>query len=177
MLIYKIAHLLFLSNFFNFFVDTSKICYTICHAGRQREQPKRVKIMKKIVLLSLCCALVSNIASADYYRTTVNNCDDANMRVALDQAASENRAVVTVVECTNVQTETETVAANTWENSYAPSYSWNYEYAYGYQPVDVVVNREYFVRETVQQYKPVVVYMPAGRYTRVKRTCKHNCDF
>ena len=38
-----------------------------------------------------------------------------------------------------------------------------------------VVKREYFVRETVQQYEPVVQYVPTTTYTRVKPACNHGC--
>jgi len=109
---------------------------------------------------------------ADYYKTSVNNCDGSNMRAALDQATAEGRAVITVVECENVNTGATVSAANSWENN---SYTYATEYAYEQPTVDVVVKREYFVRETVQQYKPVVVYVPAGTYSRVRKTCRHNC--
>ena len=36
------------------------------------------------------------------------------------------------------------------------------------KPYERVVNREYFVRETVQTYKPVIYYEPAGTYTTMR---------
>lgn len=44
------------------------------------------------------------------------------------------------------------------------------------EPFERVVNREYFVRETVQQYKPVVSYVPAGSYTTVRAVATPKCN-
>lgn len=44
------------------------------------------------------------------------------------------------------------------------------------EPFTRVVNREYFVRETVQQYKPVVHYVPAGTYTTVRELEAPKCN-
>ena len=138
--------------------------------------------MKKIILVTLLVAFASASCFADYYKTTVSNCDDAQMRAALDDAAAENRAVITVVEC-EYSDETETTQTVTQthsydrDDSYADSYR-NYAqnvYVYQPQPIEAVVQREYFVRETVQQYKPVIKYVPSGTYTRVKRTCNRGC--
>lgn len=43
-------------------------------------------------------------------------------------------------------------------------------------PYEAVVNREYFVRETVQQYKPVVHYVPAGTYTTMRAVEGPKCN-
>lgn len=43
-------------------------------------------------------------------------------------------------------------------------------------PYEAVVNREYFVRETVQQYKPVVSYVPAGSYTTMRAVESPKCN-
>ena len=43
------------------------------------------------------------------------------------------------------------------------------------EPFERVVNREYFVRETVQQYKPVVHYVPAGTYTTMRAVETPKC--
>ena len=133
--------------------------------------------MKKFVLLSLFAALVSNGAVASYYKTTVSDCDDAQMRAALDRAAAEKRAVVTVVECEDskaVKTATQT-RTETWDNSYSVGDSC-YTCGCCAEPMEAVVKRDYFVRETVQQYRPVVRYVPAGSYTRVKRV-RNRDDF
>ena len=44
------------------------------------------------------------------------------------------------------------------------------------EPFERVVNREYFVRETVQQYKPVVSYVPAGSYTTMRAVSAPKCS-
>ena len=129
--------------------------------------------MKKFVLLSLFAALFSNVAMADAYRTTVSNCDDESMRAALDRATAENRAVITVVECEDenvVKTATQT-RTQTWDNGYYDAYAVSSCETCGCcnPPMEAVVKRDYFVRETVQQYRPVVKYVPAGTYTRVRR--------
>ena len=57
--------------------------------------------MKKFVLLSLVAAMCSTVANADVYRETINTCDEAEMRAALDRATAEHRAVITIIECDN----------------------------------------------------------------------------
>ncbi len=123
--------------------------------------------MKKMLLMFVCAVVASASAFAsDYYKATINTCDEAQMRAALDKAAYTNRSVVTIIECENGVVKTKTMpkpkcntcnACNTCE------------------PKEEVVKREYFVRETVQQYKPVVQYVPSGTYTRVRPTCNHGC--
>ena len=46
-------------------------------------------------------------------------------------------------------------------------------------PYERVVNRQYFVRETVQTYKPVIYYEPAGTYTTMRAVEKpcNKCGF
>ncbi len=128
--------------------------------------------MKKFMFVLV--ALFSNFAFADYYRVTVPNCDAEQMRAALDSAAGESGAVITIVECEDAteETTTTTVAtqryANTWDAPYAHGYR---PCAYQPKPVSAVVRREYFVRETVQEYKPVIKYVPAGTYVRVRPAC------
>ena len=126
--------------------------------------------MKKFVLLSLFAAMFSSVAVADVYRESVNDCDEAEMRAALDRATADNRAVITIVECDNgvVRTTTKSTAparkrirANACDM--------------GCGEKQEVVKREYFVRETVQTYKPVVTYVPDGTYTRVKPACDFGC--
>ena len=43
-------------------------------------------------------------------------------------------------------------------------------------PYEQVVNREYFVRETVQQYRPVIYYEPAGTYTTMRAVSAPKCN-
>ncbi len=123
-------------------------------------------MIKKIGLISLFALLASASALAsDYYKETTNNCDEHAMRAALDKATYENRAVITVIECDNGVVKTRTLPNE------KPSCGCN---ACG-ETKEEVVKREYFVRETVQKYKPVVKYVPDGTYTRVKPTCNHGC--
>lgn len=125
--------------------------------------------MKKVMLFALFAGLMSNVASADVYVETVSSCDESEMRYALDRASYENRAVITIVECDNGVVRTvykpKPVSKPCGCNACGCE-----------MPVkEAVVDREYFVRETVQQYKPVTTYVPAGTYTRVKPVCNHGC--
>ena len=43
-------------------------------------------------------------------------------------------------------------------------------------PYEAVVKREFFVRETIQQYKPVVSYVPAGTYTTMRAVETPKCN-
>ena len=112
--------------------------------------------------MSLVASLVSGAAFAsDYYKETTTNCNEQAMRAALDRATYNKRAVITIVECDNGVVKTTTQPrCNTCGCG---------------ETKEEVVKREYFVRETVQQYKPVVTYVPAGTYTRVKPACNHGC--
>lgn len=133
--------------------------------------------MKKFVLFSLVASLFSTVAVADMYRESVNTCDEAEMRAALDRATRDNRAVITIVECDNgvvrtiaqprpVQHVIEPVMVRPVCETCG---------CINCETQEEVVKREYFVRETVQQYRPVVQYVPAGTYTRVKPTCTKGC--
>ena len=110
-------------------------------------------------------------ANADVYREFSNTCDEAEMRAALDRATRENRAVITIVECDSgiVRTTTQPrqMVAKTTSCPTCGCVDCGTQ--------EQVVKREYFVRETVQQYKPVVTYVPSGTYTRVKPTCTQGC--
>ena len=127
--------------------------------------------MKKFVLFSLIAGMFSSAALADVYQETVKTCDEAQMRAALDRATVEHRAVITIIECENgvVKVKQQNKVADT-----KPCNKCDTCTSCG-EPMEQVVNREYFVRETVQQYKPVVQYVPAGTYTRVKPACNHGC--
>lgn len=127
---------------------------------------KKVKPMKKIVMFSLIAGLFSNVALSDAYIEKVNNCDESEMRAALDRATADKRAVITVVECDNGIVRTVKKPAPT------PTYN---TCGCGCAEKSAVVKREYFVRETVQTYKPVVQYVPADTYTRVKPVCDKGC--
>ena len=135
-----------------------------------RESKRKGFDMKKFILLSLVASLFSTVAMADMYRESVDSCDEGEMRAALDRATRNGRAVITIVECDNGVVRTTTKSAPT---ARVQTYSNACDFGCGTQ--EQVVKREYFVRETVQQYKPVVHYVPAGTYTRVKPTCTTGC--
>lgn len=138
--------------------------------------------MKKFVLLSLIAAMFSVNANADVYRESIDTCDEGEMRAALDRATRENRAVITIVECDNGIVRVTTQSLNV-----QPKMTVTTAPVAPVMPKcnncgcmdcgvrEQVVNREYFVRETVQQYKPVVQYVPSGTYTRVKPVCNQGC--
>ena len=136
----------------------------------RRESKRKGFDMKKFILLSLVASLFSSVAMADMYRESVNSCDEGEMRAALDRATRNGRAVITIVECDNGIVRTTTKSAPMQR---VQTYSGGCDLGCGTQ--EEVVKREYFVRETVQQYKPVVQYVPAGTYTRVKPTCTTGC--
>ena len=122
--------------------------------------------MKKFVLFSLIASLFGTAAVADVYRENVYSCDESEMRAVLDRATADKRAVITIVECDNGIVRTVKQPAPKMVKAYNT-------YGCGYE--QEVVKREYFVRETVQTYKPVVQYVPAGTYTRVKSVCDNGC--
>lgn len=125
--------------------------------------------MKKFVLFSLIAGLFSTVAIADVYQEKINTCDEAEMRAALDRATKEKRAVITIVECDNGIVRTRTQA-----KPVVAKKSYN-TCGCGCAKKEEVVKREYFVRETVQQYEPVVQYVPTTTYTRVKPACDKGC--
>ncbi|MBR5904687.1 MAG: hypothetical protein IKZ49_04105 [Alphaproteobacteria bacterium] len=128
--------------------------------------------MKKFVLFALLAGIVSGVANADVYRESIDACDEAEMRAALDKATAEKRAVITIVECENgvvkVKTKSKPIVKKAECDACDVCETCG-------KKVEQVVKREYFVRETIQQYKPVVQYVPAGTYTRVKPACDKGC--
>lgn len=124
--------------------------------------------MKKVILVSLFATLASASALAsDFYKERINTCDESEMRAALDRATYENRSVITIIECDDgiVRTRTQSL----------PKAKPACDTCGCMEPKEEVIKREYFVRETVQKYKPVVKYVPAGTYTRERPTCNHGC--
>ena len=116
--------------------------------------------MKKILALSIVGIMASVAAYADYYETRTGNCDMNAMRVELNRAVADKRAVITKIVCE--ETTAEPVVVEEPELVVEESCG---------EPFERVINREYFVRETVQQYKPVVHYEPAGTYTTMRTVC------
>ena len=115
--------------------------------------------------------MFSSVAIADVYREEIDTCDAAEMRAALDRATQDNRAVITIVECDNGVVRTVTKSAAPAKKAVRVNNSCDL----GCGDVQAVVKREYFVRETVQTYKPVVTYVPSGTDTRVKPACDFGC--
>ena len=114
--------------------------------------------MKKIFALSIMGALLATAANADYVELHTTNCDMNAMRAELNRAVADKRAVITKVVCEETIDEPVVFVEPVAEESCG-------------EPFEVVVDREYFVRETVQQYKPVVHYEPAGTYTTTRAVC------
>ena len=114
--------------------------------------------MKKIFALSFVGILASVSANAEYVELRTNNCDLNSMRAELNRAVANHHAVITKIVC-DEEIAVPVVAEPVISNESCG------------EPFEEVVNREYFVRETVQQYKPVVHYEPAGTYTTTRAVC------
>jgi len=120
--------------------------------------------MKKILALSIVGIMAAASANADYFEFRTNNCDMNAMRAELNRAVAEHRAVITKVICEETIAEPVVISEPVVEEPCG-------------EPFEEVVKREYFVRETVQQYKPVVHYEPAGSYTTMRPVCgDFGCD-
>lgn len=134
------------------------------------ERAKKGFEYEKICSFVFSWFFVSSVAIADIYRESINTCDKYEMRAALDKATATNRAVITIVECDNgiVRTIEKPIA-----RPVKPACT---STCCGCDKKEEVVKREYFVRETVQQYEPVVQYVPTTTYTRVKPACNHGCN-
>ena len=121
--------------------------------------------MKKVFALSIIVIMASVAANADYIEFRTSNCDMNAMRGELNRIVADRRAVITKIVCekSNVETEPVVVAESEIVEPVVGTTCG--------EPFERVVNREYFVRETVQQYKPVVHYEPAGTYTTMRAVC------
>lgn len=131
------------------------------------KQVKGVTIMKKMFVLGFVAALNAGAAMASdgYYETSVSDCGHVHMMRELNRAAADTNAVVTVVKCNKASVQAQRMApVPAQRKHYAPC-------AECAQPIEQVVNREYFVRETVQTYQPVTVYVPGESYNRVRPVC------
>lgn len=120
--------------------------------------------MKKIFALSIIGIMAAASANAEYVVLHTNNCDLNSMRAELNRAVANHHAVITEIVC-DQEIAMPVVAEPIVSDETCG------------EPFEEVVNREYFVRETVQQYKPVVHYEPAGTYTTMRAVCGDNgCD-
>lgn len=116
--------------------------------------------MKKIFALSIVGIMASVAANAEYIELHTSNCDLNSMRAELNRAVADHRAVITKIVC-----DMPVVTEEPMNSEFMAD-----EESCG-EPFERIVNREYFVRETVQQYKPVVHYEPAGTYTTTRAVC------
>ena len=131
--------------------------------------------MKKIFALSFLGFLAATAANADYFEFRTHNCDMNAMRAELNRAVADKRAVITKVVCE--ETTAEPVEVSEPVVIAEPEIVEPVVGTACGEPFERVVNREYFVRETVQQYKPVVHYEPAGTYTTMRAVCgEFGCD-
>jgi hypothetical protein len=129
--------------------------------------------MKKITLFLFILSLPSASAFASdyyvgggYYETTASECDKSAVYKELDKATREGRAVTTVVKCSAAAPKPAQVVVNQRRKV---------EAACGGEcgsPVEKVTNREYYVRETREVYKPVVSYVSVGTYTTTRKVCE-----
>ena len=121
--------------------------------------------MKKIFALSIIGIFAAVSANAEYVELHTNNCDLNSMRAELNRAVANHHAVITKIVCDEEIAKPVVVAEPIVSDDSCG------------EPFEEVVNREYFVRETVQQYKPVVHYEPAGTYTTMRAVCDDfGCD-
>ena len=115
--------------------------------------------MKNIFALSVIGVLATMVsANAEYVELHTNNCDLNSMRAELNRAVANHHAVITKITC-----EEQPVVIAEPVIAEEPKTCG--------EPFERVVKREYLVRETVQQYKPVVHYEPAETYTTVRAVC------
>ena len=126
--------------------------------------------MKKIFALSILGILATVSANAEYVELHTNNCDVNSMRAELNRAVAGHHAVITKITCEDTIAEPVIISEPVVATPVVDGGSCGESY-------EEVVNREYFVRETVQQYKPVVHYEPAGTYTTMRSVCGDTgCD-
>lgn len=112
--------------------------------------------MFAMIAMAPVAAMASDMRpSGGYYETRTSDCDMAAMQRTLDNATADRRAVITVVKCAPRPAPVARAHACI---DCAPM-------------VERVVERRVYVEETVQQYRPVVSYVPAGQFTRTRRVC------
>ena len=109
--------------------------------------------MKKIFALSIIGFFTATMANAAVIELHTDNCDINAMRAELNRAVNAHHAVITKIVCD--EPALESVAT---EETCGEAY-------------EEVVAHEYFVRETVQTYRPVVHYEPAETYTTMRAVC------
>lgn len=135
--------------------------------------------MKKIFLVSVISVFCAGVALASdmlpaggYYETESADCDMNAMRAELDRATAARRAVITVVRCAPRAAARDAV----WDASYGAEYDVFDDVCTDCTAtIERVIDRRVYVEETVQQYRPVLHYVPAGTYSRTRQIC-NECE-
>lgn len=135
--------------------------------------------MKKIFLVSVISIFCAGVALASdmlpaggYYETESSDCDMNAMRAELDRATASRRAVITVVRCAPRAADRDMARDASYDAEYVAFDDGCMDCA---APIERVIDRRVYVEETVQQYRPVLHYVPAGTYSRTRRIC-NECD-
>lgn len=116
------------------------------------------------MLLSLFTLYCGSVYASGYYSVQTNNCNIDAMRVALDRATVDGRAVITSVQCDSGATNSNIIKSDASQNFYS-------DFDYIAPEIELVTDRKYYVVETVQKYRPVVQYIPSGTYTQTSIVC------
>lgn len=125
-----------------------------------------MKILTIFVSLCLMCAF--DAFGGGYYEFDTHNCNPNAMRAQLDYAAADTNAVITVARCDEKIAPAVVAKMPAYDRD---SVMVDYSCGKCGHEIERVVDRQYFVRETVQAYRPVVRYAPAGTYTRTRAVC------
>ncbi|GEM_PF-2105306 len=135
--------------------------------------------MKKIFLVSVISIFCAGVALASdmlpaggYYETESTDCDMNAMRAELDRATAARRAVITVVRCAPRAADRDMARDASYDAGYVAFDDGCMDCA---APIERVIDRRVYVEETVQQYRPVLHYVPVGTYSRTRRIC-NECD-
>lgn len=135
--------------------------------------------MKKIFLVSVISIFCAGVALASdmlpaggYYETESTDCDMNAMRAELDRATAARRAVITVVRCAPRAADRDMARDASYDAGYVAFDDGCMDCA---APIERVIDRRVYVEETVQQYRPVLHYVPAGTYSRTRQIC-NECD-
>lgn len=119
--------------------------------------------MKNKLLFSFMAIMMSYpVFASGYYTVQTNNCNIDAMRTALDRATIDGRAVITSVQCDSGATNSNIIKSDAAQDFYS-------DFNYIAPEIEIVTDREYYVVETVQKYRPVVQYVPSGTYTQTRR--------
>jgi hypothetical protein len=141
-------------------------------------KPKKGFDMKKMTLFLLIALLPSSaVFASDYigggnYRKTIDDCSKPAIYRELDNATRVGRAVTTVVICDTVAARPATDIVVAQRRPSRPRHTSACGDECG-RSFERVVNREYFVKETREVYRPVVSYVPAGTYTTTRKVCEN----